>query len=261
MRFDQYVHQLLNEAVNDISSLYAYRSTLLTKYLNFYCTRDNYWSTDLRIEQIIDSMSPRAYKKLYDFHKYAVMLNIIDEQPISSEIKHKVRVYIEREMHQLYEWCKIYLATTMDTRCGELVINVVGVDGFAKYIAHYSAIISQNYTDSDANIGSEYTPIPCYILLDGVRSLDDKIKAISLTLNVWHDTSSLMAKDWGLSGSIEGPGDRVRGIENLPADHGLEVFSGAPFTIAQLDSLSNIPLRVIEKDLHKLIDNVDTLNY
>jgi len=78
----------------------------------------------------------------------------------------------------------------------------------------------------------------CFRLLFGAESLEDKIKAVTLTLNVWHMSGSLFCEEEILP-------DIARTYDGIPTP-------AAPFTRKELDDLSNIPTSRAEYKLKKL---------
>lgn len=271
MTFNRLVNQILLETYSSINYIQNFRVKVLGTLLNKYATKGSWdpfpdYKDAYNIQPLIDAAGSIAYKQLLKFHKYAVMLNIIELQPISRATRSTIVTFLHKEINTLYVTCKLFLITIMDIRMGWLLFNseygsdneitthrqVLTLNQYTKYIKSYYHVIDQSIN----SIGYDADIINCYDMLDSAKSIDEKIRAISLTLNVWHDSSSLMIKDWGESKY----GEVIRGSANLPEGASLNI-NGAPFTIAQLDSLSNIPLRVIEKDLHKLIDDVDILSY
>jgi hypothetical protein len=140
------------------------------------------------------------------------------------ENQDKIKHFILSEMNCLFEWIRLFLITILDAHMGKSELCKKNLN--TNYIKNF------NYQNLNNNINKSIKL--CYKLLSNSNNLNDKVTAITITLNTWHDSASLFCRDVGLN------------IELSTAT------PAAPFTKNQLDNLSNLPKNLIENKLKKL---------
>ena len=275
MNFDKLINKLLGEMAVQANDVYLRNvQTYLTKLLqiNKQCAinldlqhslessddpndsndPNAIWLQSLKIptecykpmKTFVLKFSPVAFKQLYSFHEYAVIFYTLDQYPASTTAAQQVAQHVRKQLNMLFEWCKLFILGTIFSHSHDWreypdewfnihnITHVVNTGSVAEFLHD-----TQQAIDRLRNAGT----------------LNDKITAISLALNTWHDSGSLFCAD-----------DNILTQDDNLSDHPELLHSmtpSAPFTIAQLDTLSNIPQRVIDNKIHKLIKNVDILDY
>ena len=186
------------------------------------------WST---IREEIYSVN--GYSKLYRFHELEYKLHLLqtkynDERLID---------FTKHELLTLFTWLREYMLGILDTRV---------LYDYYKTPEEYSNFLNKAYSEHGADTFNIKTDpkerveggIPwdsiyrSYYMLEHAKTLSDKIKAITLSLNAWHD-----------NGGIFGVGSFHEGD---PA-----VWTFAPLTMSQYDSLGNINANKVEREIRK----------
>ena len=175
----------------------------------------------------VKSISHQAYAKLYRFHELEYKLHLLNSE-------YKVPRLIEftkYEINELYKWIKIFLTSILDTR-------VLTEPGDNEYHTNFvQKISSRDFRSIDSitkdSVDQAWTSIEAsYYLLKHAVTLPDKLKAVSIVLNAYHDEGKLFG------GSLSDSDSK---------------YYFAPFTTEQFDNLSNINPNKIRREITKEI--------
>lgn len=243
--FKQYINESSN--VENIDTFFKQLDTIIkTKEKGDSFKDKRIFKTSL-IANHFNGISFIFYNKLKLFHEYAVMLNMLSDWSFGGNSQ-KVVSYINKEIIRLYSWLqefivrllKFYGSSNIEEEWFEFPEELERA-GFTK-----DRIFRSSDSD-DWESGLNYMGmVVCINMLNEAQTINDKIKAISLTLNVWHDSGPFFIKD---------------APQYLNDGSGIDGWWYGILTMEQLDYLSNIPERLIQRKLEKLIDNADILGY
>ena len=184
-----------------------------------------------KIEQKIKDVN--GYQKLYRFHELEYKLHLLQTKYNDVNLID----FTKHELITLFNWLKEYMLGILDTR---VFFNYYNTP--EKYTEFLNTAYQQYTADSfneepdpeERKIGG----VPwesihkSYYMLNHANTVSEKIKAITLSLNAWHD-----------NGGIFGVGSHH---EDDPA-----VWMFAPLSIQQYDSLGNINANKVEMEIKK----------
>tara|TARA_R100000951_G_scaffold111396_2_gene110360 strand:- start:1220 stop:2002 length:783 start_codon:yes stop_codon:yes gene_type:complete len=193
-------------------------------------------SNSNRVRELVAQYSPKAYTYTQRFHELEYKLHVLKKN-----YPHETQLidFTISEINQFYNWLKVFFITIIDTR-------VVGGDGGGTGPGEANSVGKQDLStlrqyviqkydaddDSDDQQimdGGKFTNEAwkslgrSYILLGGAKTLQEKIIAITMALNAWHDNAALMSPDyfWG------------------------------PFTMEQYEQIGNINTRKVHAEIER----------
>jgi hypothetical protein len=199
-----------------------------------------YEAESKKILKHIQTVSSIAYTKLNRFHELEYTLHLLNTSYNSPNLK-DFTIY---ELHKLIPWLKIFLVTNLQI----LLIKDHG-DNMDDLNSAIENAFNSNHDDYGldqfdgdiTNVDPERMEVPYHgaavaiHMLNTSKTLEDSIKAITLSLNVCHYD--------GLIFSDKDPKTKLDRIS----------YNYSPFTVEQYENLSNINTRKIEYRLKKEI--------
>ena len=185
----------------------------------------------LKIERIgaelMQSISNIAYSKYKRFHELEYKLHLLKTQYNRDNVSQLIN-FTEYELLKLYNWLEVVIRTVLDSRTA---IQRQAQKN-RKYIQKYFTV-DPNSEVWKRSWDSIYAS---YAILDHAKTLEDKIKAITLTLNAAHDNGNLFIS------SVD-----AKDQENWRDG----TWCYGPFTNQQYDSLNYIDKNKVMRELRK----------
>ena len=178
--------------------------------------------------ELMQSISNVAYDKFKRFHELEYKLHLLKTQYNRDQVSQLIN-FTEYEMLKLYNWLEVVIRTVLDSRTAiEHYYDTFGPEEVKKHFT-----IDPNSEVWKRSWESIYAS---YAILDYAKTLEDKIKAITLTLNAAHDNSKLF-----ISSVV------AKDQENWRDG----TWCYGPFTNQQYDSLNYIDKYKVMRELRK----------
>lgn len=180
------------------------------------------------IKNLVDQFNTVAYNKLHRFHFLEYKLRVL--QTIYPSKKQLID-FTEYELKELFHWIKQWMLGILDTRVYYNADNDKRtLEMFSTNLSNFKPGVRQRIIGTREPGLSWDSIVEGYYRLTNAETLKDKILAVTLTLNAWHD-----------NGAIFGP------TAEYPDDYW--VF--APLSLEQLDSLNYINQKAVELEIQK----------
>jgi hypothetical protein len=229
--FKQYALQLVSESEANDSAL-----NFIKKWRDKVKVLSAAGDESGALREHVMSQSDIAYGKLYRFHFLEYKLHLLKQNGNTGNLT-DFTIY---EINNLYEWLKEWMLGILETRV------YYDTDKNPRYLNWWNelqqkATIPERERHVGSGIGGKEMGIPwesiveSYIRLKSASSLKDKVIAITLALNAWHDNGGIF------------------GITSQDAEKfgGEDVWSFAPLSMAQFDKLDKIDPRKVEQEIRK----------
>jgi hypothetical protein len=227
--------QLLIEAYNNLD-MKAWRKALQKDIIKLGKSEDG---TGGNLSQTLwttirnEIKSANGYSKLYRFHELEYKLHLLQTKYNDARLID----FTKHELLTLFDWLKEYMLGILDTRV---------LYDFYDSPEKYNNFLSQSYEQySEDSFNEEPDPnerieggVPwesisrSYYMLNHANTLSDKIKAVTLSLNAWHDHGGIF------------------GIGSFHEEDPM-VWTFAPLSIEQYDSLGSINANKVEREIKK----------
>ena len=189
----------------------------------------------------IYSMSSKAYSKLYRFHVLEYKLHLLSTEYALSEGVDRLIDFTKYEISNLFDWLKEWMLGVLETRIyansGSKESNDQNTQWFQNKLQDTQIDTpSQRIPGTKKEKGVPWQSIlTSYKRLSNATSLQEKILAITLSLNAWHDNGGIF------------------GISSKIADEEMDelVWMFAPLTMEQFDALDSINPAKVKREIEK----------
>ena len=170
-----------------------------------------------KVANLIKKEAPTAFNNILRFHKLEYKLYILKTEYPEQKVYIKK---VEGEMNLLFEYIKVFMTTIIRTR----------LDYDTKYTNKYSKEDYIKVANESITSGrGKFNYVKCYELLMNAKTLKEKIFAVQVSLNTYHDNGKIF-------GVATGEND--------------EPFFFTPFTTEQFDQF-HVDGDKIERELKK----------
>jgi hypothetical protein len=271
-----YLYRVINESSeNDISDIKAWRLEVerLAKESKPFTYNSRGGGFDfqdkIHAEKLIKHMTSKsgiAFSKLYRFHQLEFKIHLLKKEinMAPAEKKENAEQLLDfsvYEINSLFDWIREWMLGVLESRI--LYQSKDNVKKVFDFITHNYGITDDNY-DLDKfyskDKGSEMWGTPwvsilsSYKKLQNAQTLKDKIIAVTLSLNAWHDNGGIFGVSYkAVESHIKGARDERSEVSRddvLKAAKGV-TWAFAPLSLVQFDKLDKINARDVEREIQK----------
>lgn len=186
------------------------------------------------------TMSDKGFSKLYRFHALEYKLHLLDTEYSSEPGAERLRDFTKYELTTLFNWLKEWMLAILETRLFDKTGDAKMDDSNDKntYQNIERCEIPKN---GEGELSRKKPGIPwasmfeSYKRLTTATTLKEKILAVTLSLNAWHDHGGI----FGINSNT---------FNEMGQQH---VWCFAPLSMEAFDKLDNIDPKPIKKEIRK----------
>lgn len=182
------------------------------------------------------SISEVAFNKYQRFHELEYKLHLLETEYNRDEVQNLID-FTKHEILKLYPWLEAVIRTVLETR-----LAMFNEEKWKERAKRFEKIIQ---TDEDVFKRTWDNIYASYALLNTAKTLSDKIKAITVSLNAAHDSSKLFINTPDYANRVKVPDYRYHSN-----DHG---WCFGPFTIEQYNKLNYVDTNRVKREIKKEI--------